>query len=142
MSHLEENKAIVRRFVDAVNARDYDALEAVTAPDIVRHCPATPDVVVRSREDLRRFLTGDAEIFPDNRMQLDTVTAEGDLVAFWATYTGTQEGAMGSFAASRKRVSVEFAGVFRMEDGRIADVRLVWDNVTLLRQLGHLSAAL
>jgi len=104
--------------------------------------PSHINVVVRSREDLRRFLTGDAEIFPDNRVQLDTVAAEGDLVAFWATYTGTQKGAMGSFAASGKRVSVEFAGVFRMEDGRIADVRLVWDNVTLLRQLGHLSAAL
>jgi len=49
---------------------------------------------------------------------------------------------MGSFAASGKLVSVEFAGVFRIEDGRIAGVRLVWDNVTLLRQLGHLSAAL
>jgi steroid delta-isomerase-like uncharacterized protein len=141
MSHLEENKAIVRHFVEAANARNYDALEAITAPDIVRRCPATPDVVVRSREDLRRFLTRDVEIFPDNRVHLDTVAAEGDLVAFWATYTGTQKGAMGSFAASGKRVSVEFAGVFRMEHGRIADIRLVWDNVTLLRQLGHLPAA-
>jgi ketosteroid isomerase-like protein len=118
MSHLEENKAIVRRFVEAVNARDYDALEAITAPDIVRHCPATPDVVVRSREDLRRFLTRDAEIFPDNCMQLDTVTAEGDLVAFWATYTGTQKGAMGV-------CSLPKAGVRRVRrrvpDGRRPD---------------------
>ncbi|HXW08392.1 MAG TPA: ester cyclase [Vicinamibacterales bacterium] len=138
MSNLEENKAIVRRFVEAANARNDEALEAVTAPDIVRHCPATPDVVVRSREDFRRFLTRDAESFPDNRVQLDTIIAEGDLVAFWATYTGTQKGALGPFAASGKRASAEFSGVFRIEAGRITNVRLVWDNFTLLQQLGHL----
>lgn len=138
MTRIEENKAIVRRFVDAANARDFATLEAITAPDIVRHCPATPDIVVRSRDDLRRFLAMDAKTFPDNRVQLDTLVAEGDRVAFWATYTGTQHGPMGPFPASGKRVAAEFAGVFHIEDGRIADLRLVWDNVSVLKQLGHL----
>ena len=138
MPGIEENKAIVRRFVEAGNARDYGGLEAVVAPDFIRHCPSTPDVVVRSRADFRRFLETDAETFPDNRVRLDTLVAEGDHVAFWATYTGTQEGPMGRFPASGKRVSAEFAGVFRIEDGRVAEARLVWDNVSLLKQLGHM----
>ncbi len=45
---------------------------------------------------------------------------------------------MGPFPASGKRMSVEFSGVFRIEDGRIAELRLVWDNVYVLRQLGHM----
>lgn len=138
MSSVEENRSLVRRFVDAVNARDYEALDAIVAPDIVRYCPATPDVVVRNRDDLRRFLAMDAETFPDNRVQLDTLVAEGNVVAFWAAYTGTQTGAMGPFPASGKRASAEFAGTFRIEHGRIAEVRLVWDNVSLLKQLGHM----
>ena len=40
MSSLEENKSIVRRFVEASNARDYEVLEAVVSPDFVRHCLA------------------------------------------------------------------------------------------------------
>lgn len=138
MSSVEENKAIVRRFVEASNAHDYEALDEVIAPDFVRLCPATPDVVVRSRDDFRRFLAADAETFPDGQVQLDTLVAEGDRVAFWATYAGTQEGAMGPFPASGKRMSVEFAGVFRIEDGRLAELRLVWENVSVLKQLGHM----
>lgn len=138
MSRVEENRAIVRRFVEASNARDYEALEEVVAPGFVRLCPATPEVAVRSRDDFRRFLAADAKTFPDNRVRLDTLVAEGDHVAFWATYAGTQEGAMGPFPASGKRMSVEFAGVFRIEDGRLAELRLVWDNVSVLTQLGHM----
>lgn len=138
MSNIEENKAIVRRFVDAGNARDYDALETIVAPDFVRLCPATPDVVVRSWDDFRRFLMSDEETFPDSHVRLDALVAEGDRVAFWATYTGTQTGAMGPFPPSGKRASAEFAGVFRIEDGRIAELRLVWDNVSILTQLGHM----
>jgi hypothetical protein len=36
---------------------------------------------------------------------------------------------------------VEFGGVFRIEGDRIAQMRLTWDNMTLLAQLGHLPQA-
>lgn len=74
-------------------------------------------------------------------MTLEVLVEEGNLVAFWATYTGTQSGPMGPFPAYRRRATVDFAGVFEVEKGRISRVRLTWDNVGLLRQLGHLSAA-
>jgi predicted ester cyclase len=64
---------------------------------------------------------------------------EGDRVAFWATYTGTQLGPIGPFPPSGRAASVEFAAIFRLEGERIAELSLVWDNVALLVQLGHLS---
>jgi steroid delta-isomerase-like uncharacterized protein len=139
MTGIEHNKQIVRRFVEAGNRRDYDALEAIVAPDFVRHCPATPAVDVRSFDDFRDFLESDARTFPDAQVSLDWLVAEGDRVAFWATYSGTQDGPMGPFPASGKRVACEFAGIFRIEDDRITHVRLTWDNVSLLSQLGHIA---
>jgi len=44
----------------------------------------------------------------------------------------------GRSPASGKHASAEFAGTFRIEHGQIAEVRLVWDNVSLLKQLGHM----
>ncbi len=41
------------------------------------------------------------------------------------------------FPPSGKRARFDFAGVFRGEDGRIAEMWIVWDNVTVLSQLGH-----
>ncbi|UCC73978.1 MAG: ester cyclase [Gemmatimonadota bacterium] len=86
----EENKAIVRRFGEAQNARDYDALDDLIAVDFVRHSQATPDVEVRSLEDFKEFLRQYAAVFPDSRVAERMVVADGDLVAFWATFTGTQ----------------------------------------------------
>ena len=138
MSDTERNRALVRRFSNAVDERDYEALDALLSPDFIRHCPATPDVVVRSPADFRRFLEQDAATFPDSRITLEALVAEGDQVAFWATYTGTQSGPMGPFPPSGRHASVEFGGVFRIEGDRIAHMRLTWDNLTLLSQLGHL----
>ena len=132
-----ENKAVIRRFVERANARDFDALSDVVAASFERHCPATPDVEVRSLEDFRRFLEMDLETFPDSRVTLDTLVAEGDQVAFWAVYSGTQEGQMGPFPPSHLRARVEFSGVFRISGGLIRELRVTWDNVGMLRQLGH-----
>lgn len=138
METSERNKAIVRRFVEAGNARDYDALEAIVSPVFERHCPATPDVEVRSFDDFRRFLRRDAEAMPDNRVTIDDLVAEGDRVAFWATYAGTQSGPMGPFPPSGRRVQCEFSGIFRIERDRIARLRVTWDNLSILTQLGHM----
>ena len=130
----------MRRFVEAVNSRDHDALEAFVAPSFTRHCPATPDVVVRSLADFRRFLQQDLATFPDSVVTLEKLIAEGDCVAFWASYSGTQTGPMGPFPASGRRVTGPFAGYFRLEDGRITELFVTWDNVDLLTQLGHFDA--
>jgi steroid delta-isomerase-like uncharacterized protein len=133
----DRNKQLVHRFVEVVNTRDYDALEAFVAPDFVRHCPATPDVVVRSRDDLRRFLEQDLETFPDSVVTLEKLIAEGDFVGFWATYSATQTGQMGPFPPSGRRVTGPFAGYFRIEDGMLRELFVTWDNVDMLTQLGH-----
>lgn len=137
MSSIGENKSIVRRFVEAANARDYGALAAIVSPTFERQCPATPDVVVRSFDDFRRFLEQEGETFPDSRVTLDTLVAEGDLVAFWATYTATQSGPFGPFPATGKRFECEFGGIFRIEQQRISQLRLTWDNMGILTKLGH-----
>ena len=138
MDVRERNKEIIRRFVSAGNAQDYDTLATIVSPTFERHCPATPDVHVRSFDDLRRFLEQDAEITPDSRVTLQTLVAEDDHVAFWATQAGTQSGAMGPFPPTGKRFECEFAGIFRIEDDRISALRLTWDNLGILMQLGHL----
>jgi len=42
------NKTVIRPFFDAWNSRQPDAFDDLIAPDVVRHCEATPGVEVRS----------------------------------------------------------------------------------------------
>ena len=133
----DSNKALVREFNDAVNAHGPDRLDAVVAPDFIRHSQATPDVVVRSLDDFKAFLAANHAVFPDEKVSLSSLVAEGDRVAFWGRYTGTQTGPMGPFPPSGREMDVDMAGMFRIRDGRIAELWIVWDNLAGLVQLGH-----
>ncbi len=133
----QRNKALVNRFGEAVNARDYATLRQILAPDFVRHCQATPDVVIQTSGQFIDYLKADATVFPDSRQTLQRVVAEGDQVGFVVTYEGTQEGPMGPFPPSHKKMHLDVGGVFRIADGKLAELWVTWDNLAALTQLGH-----
>jgi steroid delta-isomerase-like uncharacterized protein len=135
---IEQNKAVVRRFWEAMNRHQLDALDDLIAADVVRHCQATPGVDVRSLHQLKDFLRQDTAVFPDSTQTITHLVAEGNLVAVWATYEGTQQGPMGSLPPSGRKVRFDFGAVFRMESGKIAEWWVTWDNMAILRALGHL----
>jgi steroid delta-isomerase-like uncharacterized protein len=134
----EENKAVIRRFYDAWNSRRADAFDEVIATNVVRHCEATPGLNARSLDDVKEFLRLDTAVFPDSVQTIQLLLAEGDLVAAWSTYEGTQKGPMGPFPPSDRKARFDFGAVFRMESGKIAEWWVTWDNTTILRALGHL----
>ena len=136
----EENKVLVRRFGKAMNTRQLHLLDELVAPGFLRHCQATPEVEVRSLQEFKDFLRQDAAVFPDSIQTLQHMLAEGELVAIWAMYEGTQRGQMGPFLPSGKKMRVDFGAILRVEDGKIAELWVTWDNMAALAQLGHLPA--
>ena len=137
----EQNKGIIRRFFDAWNSRQPDVFNGLMASDVVRHCEATPGMQIRSLDQVKEFLTQDSQIFPDSVQTIKLLIAEGDLVAAWSTYEGTQRGPMGPFPPSGRTVEFDFGAVFRVDGGKIAEWWVTWDNVKILRTLGHLPSA-
>ena len=133
----ELNKELIRQFVDAGNSRDYDQVKTLLTPGFTRHCQATPDVSVNSAEEFIAFMRNDAEVFPVSQVTIKHLVAEDSLVAIWATYAGTQDGQMGPFPPSHKRMEVDFGGVFRVEEGKLAELWVTWDNLAALTQLGY-----
>lgn len=127
-----EAKVLLQRLVEATNTRQLDVLDEFIAPNFVRHCQATPQLDVRSREQFKEFLKQDATTFPDNTVTLTHILAEGDLAAGWGTYEGTQLGQMGPFPASGNKARVDVGAVLRVEDGKIAELWITWDNMTVL----------
>lgn len=133
----ETNKATVRAMIEAINARDFAALDTLVAPAMVRHSAATPDLVVESRDQFTAFLRADLEAVPDATQEIHQLIAEDDLVAVRATYAGTQDGPFGPFPPSGRAFSLPFLAVLRLEDGRIVEMWVEWDNLNVLTQLGH-----
>ena len=92
-------------------------------------------------DQLKEFLRQDTAVFPNSIQTITHLVAEGDLVAAWSTYEGTQKGAMGPFPPSGAKAKFDFGAVFRIEGGKIAEWWVTWDNMTILRALGHLPSS-
>jgi predicted ester cyclase len=129
------NKELVRRFNAACNERRYGRLDELVQPAFRRHCQATALVTVKSLDEFKEFLSADATTFPDARVTMLKLIEEGDQVAFWGTFSGTQQGAMGPFPPSMKKVELDVSGVFRIEGGKIAELWITWDNMAVFTQL-------
>lgn len=136
----DATRSVIRRLAHAVNTRQPDLLDDVVTADFVRHCEATPGLEVRDRDQFKEFLRQDLNVFPDSVQTFEHILVDGDMAAVWAVYEGTQEGPMGPFPASGRRVRFSYSGVLRMDHGRIAEWWVTWDNMTILAQLGHLTA--
>ena len=133
-------RALVERLFEAMNERNLDHLDQIVADDFVRHCEATPALDIRSLEDLKAFLRADATSFPDNVQTLTHLAAEGDLIGVFATYEGTHLGPLGPFEPTGKRAKFDFAGMFKVSNGKLSEFWITWDNMTILGQLGLLPA--
>lgn len=138
MGELETvNKSIVERFGEAMNSRRSELFDDLLTPDFVRHCQATPGLDIRDREAFKRFMEADWAGVPDGRIKSRMMVAEGDRVAFWNTYIGTQTGPWGPLPPSHKPFQFDFGGVARLTGGRIAELWVTWDNLVILSQLGY-----
>lgn len=80
-ANTERNKAVIRHFFDAWNARRADAFDELVASNVVRHCEATPGLKAQSLDDIKEFLRLDTAAFPDSIQTIQLLLAEDDLVA-------------------------------------------------------------
>ena len=136
----EDNKSIVRGFVDAINAKDWARLRSVLAPDFKRHSVAAGKPGVRSAEELIAFLLAEYATFPDAHETLLDLVAEGEKVAARHLFRGTQLGAMGQFPPSGKVLEATYLAIYRFNSGRIVEAWAERDNLAGLKQLGHSAA--
>lgn len=122
---LEDNKDLVRRLVDeVVNARDLSALDRIADDPIAQAA--------------RQWIAPFRESFPDFRMTIVDLIAEGDLVVAHFKCSGTHLGAWrGRPPTGRRFEDVDEIYVFRVANGRLAGTTaIVEDNLTRMKQLG------
>jgi steroid delta-isomerase-like uncharacterized protein len=128
----EENKALARRAWEL--ADNPDILEEVYAPDVVWH---EPDQEIRGLEQAKKFVSAYKTAFPDMKITVEDVIAEGDKVVCRVTLRGTHQGETEEFGPPTGR-QIEGAGITisRIEGGKIVEDWDSYDNLTTLQQLG------
>ena len=77
-----------------------------------------------------------AGAFPDCNIEIDQFVSEGSTVACHYTFSGTHQGDLAGIPASAKKVSVQGIGIFRLEGAQLVEERVVWNALTMMRQIG------
>jgi serine phosphatase RsbU (regulator of sigma subunit)/predicted ester cyclase len=121
MSVEENNKALVRRFVEEVlNGGNLDAIDELMAPDYLDH--GTPTGKYAGREGHKRSIAKQLAASSDLRFHIEEQIAEGDKVVSWVIGSGThdRERFMG-LAPTGTRVTIENIIISRVVEGKIVE---------------------
>ena len=126
---LEENKAKVRKVIEAINVQNLDFLDSLTAPDYFDHTHQL------NREGVKQFMNMIFEAFPDWHETIEDIVAEGDKVWIRAKATGTHTGEYRGLAPTGKKITAMGVNIYRIVNGKFVEGWAVEDWLDFLQQL-------
>ncbi|CAN5797778.1 hypothetical protein BH23CHL2_BH23CHL2_36300 [soil metagenome] len=135
-TEIERNKELARRYYSEL--WDHGKLELAEELVALNHVDHNPPIPGRGggREDVIHHIKVFREGFPDLRISIDELVAEGDRVVERVTMRGTHLGPFLGIAPTGKYVEVTGVNVCRIEDGKVAERWGMTDSMGMLQQLG------
>jgi len=129
-----QNKAIVRKFGERMNAQDVEGALAHFSPSFVDHAvrPGMPPGIERTR----LFFNMPFKAFPDLHATIQDSIAEGDKVVDRMTCEGTHQGMFMGAPPTGKRVKWSFIDINRSVDGKVIEHWEEVDTTSIMQQLG------
>jgi predicted ester cyclase len=132
---LEENKAVVRRFIEEVlNQRKTELLDELLTPDHVLYHPALPKTV-HGLEGTRVATANVLDSFSAVTFTIVEMVAEKDKVAVRFTVAGTHPKGFMGFKED-KHIKGTGITVYRVRDGKLASATIQEDILSMLHSTG------
>ena len=134
----EESLAVVRRYWQELwNEKRGQIIELIAAEPVKFHFPAGQ---AHKPPNLTKWFETALVAFPDVHFTIGVEVAQGDLVATQWSYVATNTGPFLGRPATGKRVTDTGIDIFRVENGRIAEMWVTQDSFGLMQQLGVIAA--
>lgn len=118
---IEENKALIRRYIEAINGKDKPA--AVVGKYV-------------TDKELLELIDWSETAFPHFEFLIDDMIAEGDQVAVRATFKGTHKGDLLGVSPTGKYLNQPFNVIYRIDEGKIVEHWMVINRLEVMQQLG------
>ena len=139
---IEENKILVRRYFEDA-PQNPDMCDEIFAPRFlfhtIQHASITQQVVESNPQNEKTAYDWLKSVWsPSWQMTVDEMIAEDDRVMVRWTFSGTQVGEYASLPPTNKAVIYSGINIFRVENGKIAEIWDISDRLWLWQQLGVL----
>ena len=133
------NLALVRRAVQEVfNRGNLDVVPEIFAQNAVIYLPNRD--VLYGHEGVSSFIAADRRAFPDLFWLTEDLSPARDIVIHRYVGYGTFENDWFGIPPNRARVKRPGIATLRVRDGRIIEVRVFWDSLAFMQQLGVIPA--
>ena len=151
-SETERNRDVVRRHLELLNRGDWRQAAEMFAPDVRHHLGTWrqgSEGIVHGQKTLTDNLEDIFRTFPDWKMEIVEMVAEGESVVVRCRVSGTHQGVgakriNGGFLVSvpptGKRFEVQHIHWYKIRDGKITDHFTSRDDLGMTQQLGLLPA--
>ncbi len=133
---IEENKSIVRRFFEVGPSKgDLQAANELLAPGFVLHVPLPCSPGIQGIDEV---VSACRAAFQDLYVTVEDMVAEEDRVAARFTARGIHAGAFMGLPPTGKPIAMTGMEIFRLENGKIAELWGEANLLGLMQQLGIL----
>lgn len=126
----------------AFNAHDIDEFATVLADDVVWKAPG--GISGEGKQACAQFFADWFGAFPDAHVDINDLHIIGDVAVEEGTFTGTHRGVLhspgGDIPPTGRRVSADYIQVLHFRDGKTVSFNLMYDQLTMLDQLGLVPA--
>ena len=132
----EVNKTIVRRLFEEVwNKGNLSLVDELFTTNYEHHDASSPDFG-RGPESEKKRATLYRTAFPDLRLTIEDVIAEGETVMARWSCRGTHKGDLSGIAPTGKQFTISGVSIARFSGSKMAEGWINWDALGLMQQLG------
>lgn len=119
---VEENKAVVRQFMEAADRHSTEGVERIMSPDVLKQFEERAAWVPK--------------MFPGHRIRITDMVAEGDQVWVCMATSGGYAGGWMDIPATDGQWNNTCVAFFQLSEGKIVKWDMLCDLLGHLRQLG------
>ncbi len=131
---LDENRAIVTRYVYEVNMQNLDAFDEFVDPGFIDHdpIPGQQPGIPGLKAAYQMFI----DAFPDVWFTFEDLVAEGDMVVGRGVIEGTHNGSFLGIPPTGKKIYWTGTRMFRVKNGKVSEGWINLDMLGLMQQMG------
>lgn len=134
----EDNKRLLRQFIDGSNAGDSSVWDKLCAPEFVMHSNTLEGMTLEQSKQYGKTLRA---AFPDESFSIEDIIAEEDKIAVRYTWRGTHKGGFQGIAPTGKRVTSLVLETDRVSKGKFVETWICVDTASIMAQLGVVPSA-
>jgi steroid delta-isomerase-like uncharacterized protein len=129
----EANKTVIRRLIDDFwNKQNFSIVDELCTPEMIYQ----NDGASLRRQEVKTLFVQIRTAFPDMRISIDDLVAEGDKVAVRWTSDGTHQGELQGIPATNRQMTMTGLTIYRIAGGQVVEAWNNADSLGMLRQLG------